>query len=182
MAYQICRVVVVPPQIVGGEFVTVVPDEEIDSRTASPFSKRFFQCGGILYALAQDIGPPWPSLAMAAKKMAELRLRLGCEFEIRVFEETEVIRQSWIRKGLLPPEQPAKQEALVNRLGPNRNKFLPPNVGDGSTGTADSALESLKNATPMWGGNLIHTKDEIAKSLIEQALKDRADAGIRADD
>ena len=127
MAYQISRIMLkkfTPEE-------TKPNEEDIDSRLVRPFTKKFFrfEINGYLYTFVQDMATPWPTLEMAEKKMSELEKSfvrfstvehgstLRRPFEIRVVEVAEAIRQSWIRKGLLPPEQSVKQDSLINNIG-----------------------------------------------------------------
>jgi hypothetical protein len=177
MAYQISRImlkVFAPKE-------TRPKAEDIDSRLVRPFIKKFFRfdTGGCLYTFIQDMGTPWPTLELAEKKISELeksfrhlliiedRSTLRFPFEIRKVAETETMRQSWIRKGLLPPEQPVKQDSLINNLGPNENRFITTTVR-----TSDGKLVQRD------GIEQVESTEIDMQERVKKALQDRKESGV----
>jgi hypothetical protein len=117
--------------------------------------------------VVQAIGSPFPTRQMAENKIIELHKMSNFPYEVCIVPETTAMRDSWIRKGFLPPEQPAKQRSLIERLGPNGNKFLPVKIdAEGTTGTAPSAQESI-----LPPDTFRYTRNEQTESMILQALK-----------
>lgn len=175
MAFQVSRVVMVT---------------DIDPETLLLIEKKAFM---------GDFGGPYPTREQAEKKLAETQnsvFRLykpgvHASFEIREVEETPAMRESWIRKGLVPkPEsQPQSTEAsLVNRLAPNANKFLPPpqhpvdgDIEDKPTvdGLADGPARDHRAGTDFWANR---PRQSGEAELIDQALRDHKDAGVEPAD